>query len=435
MLESLVVTLREGIEAALAVGIVLVYLKRSEREDLVHWVRFGLLAAVVASLAGAFAVAKLDLNSERTEGPLMLLAALLVITMIVWMGRHARTLKRRIESRVGEITAKEAGGAAAAGIFAFTFLMVFREGMETVLLLAAVNLTSDAMLAFLGGLAGVGIAVLFGVAFVKGSVRVDLARFFKVTSIVLAIFAAQLIIGGVHEFAEAGILRLGRPEMRVVGPIVKGQALFLAAVLALPVLLLLVPKRAARSAPSIPPAELSAPEKRRQLARSRGERRWRVLASAAGFVVAAALSASYAFTRLPGSIDPPQLIQAASEEIALPVGGLDDGHLHRLGVQVDGTLVRFLVMKVVGGKLVTAFDACQVCGASGYVEAKGRLVCVTCAADIVPGTVGVAGGCNPIPLASHNEAGTLHVALSDLRVQVAAFREAAQTASIPPPTR
>lgn len=435
MLESLIVTLREGIEAALAVGIVLVYLRRTEREDLVRWVRLGLLVAVIASLAGAFVLNRLHLNSERTEGPLMLIAALLVVTMIVWMARHARTLKGHIESRLGQLAAKQASGAAAAGIFAFTFLMVFREGMETVLLLAAVNLTSDAMLAFLGGLLGVGIAVLFGVAFVKGSVRVDLGRFFKLTSIVLAVFAAQLAVGGIHELAESGVLPLGRSEMRVVGPIVKGQALFLAALLALPVLLLLVPGRAKKPAAAAEAAALSAPERRRLLARARGELRWRLLACTAGFLVAAALSASYAFTRLPGSIDPPLLVETASQDLGLPVAGLEDGHLHRFGVQLDGTVVRFFVMKVPGGRLATAFDACQVCGASGYVEDKGRLVCVACAADIVPGTVGVAGGCNPIPLQSRLESGTLHVTLSDLRAQVAAFRQAATAGTIAPPTR
>ena len=76
-----------------------------------------------------------------------------------------------------------------------------------------------------------------------------------------------------------------------------------------------------------------------------------------------------------------------------------------------------------------------MCGASGYVETKGRLVCVACAADIVPGTVGVAGGCNPIPLQSRLENGTLHVALSDLGAQVAAFRQAAGSGPIAPPTR
>ena len=156
---------------------------------------------------------------------------------------------------------------------------------------------------------------------------------------------------------------------------------------------------------------------------------------AAGFLVAAALSASYAFTRLPGSIDPPQLVEAGSQELALPVAGLEDGHLHRFGVQIDGTVVRFFAMQVSSSKLATAFDACQVCGASGYVEDKGRLVCVACAADIVPGTVGVSGGCNPIPLASRLEDGTLHVALSDLRLQVAAFRQAEGRAPIAPPTR
>ncbi len=161
----------------------------------------------------------------------------------------------------------------------------------------------------------------------------------------------------------------------------------------------------------------------------------RFAASAAGFVIAVSLTAAYAYTRLPGAIDPPHLLESAAGEIVLPTAGLDDGHLHRFGVDVDGAVVRFFVLKPAGGKLVTSFDACEVCGGSGYVEDRGRLVCIACAADIVPATVGIGGGCNPIPLHSRLEDGALRIAVPDLRAQAATFREAAEAGSTPPPTR
>ena len=431
MLESLVITLREGIEAALAVGIILVYLKQSGRENLAGFVYSGLAAAVIASLAGAFALSKLPLNEEITEGALMIAAAVMVLTMVAWMAHHGRRLKGQIEAKVGRLVSRDARAAAAAGVFAFAFLMVFREGMETVLLLAAVNLTSDALLAFVGGVTGIALAVLFGVAFVKGSVLVDLGRFFKITGLVLCVFAAQLLLGGAHELAEGGILPLGRREMQIVGPVVRAQALFIAALLAIPLLLLLIPGRGRAVPPertSPPGRTLSAPERRKLLAKARTERLWRVLACSAGLLVIVSLTGSYAYTRLPRQVDPPAILRPSSDELRLPVAGLDDGHLHRFGVLVEGTAVRFLVMKGEAGRLATSFDACQICGGAGYIEEKGRLVCITCAADIAPATIGFGGGCNPIPLASRQQGQEIRVSMADLQAMAPVFREAASRA-------
>ena len=430
MFESFVITLREGIEAALVVGIILIYLRKTGREGLARWVYLGLGAGVAASVVCAVVFSALNVQEEAYEGWLLILGALFVATMVAWMLRTAKRLKGEIEARVQAIVSRS-DKAVAAGLFGLTFVLILREGIETVLFLATVNLTTDALLSFAGGVLGIAAAVLFGVSFVRGTVRIDLARFFKVTAVVLFVLAAQLLIAGIHEFGERGTIPISRTEMRLIGPIVKNDVILLVALLALPLIVLLVPGRAERTKRA-EAGELEGPERRLALARLRRERRWRNTFATAGILVIASLSVSYAFTRLPRGIDPPKMLSAgAAGEIRIPKAGLDDGHLHRFGVAAGDTVVRFFVMKS-GSKLVPSFDACLVCGAFGYIETKGRLICLACAADINTMTLGTGGGCNPIPLPFHDDGGDIVIAVKDLETQAKAFREAATGRMAPP---
>jgi high-affinity iron transporter len=433
MFEALVITLREGIEAALVVGIILGYLGRTGRTSLRRPVFAGLVAGVAASIACAAIFSTLGISEERWEGWLMLLGAIFVVSMVVWMRRTARGLKREIESRVESIAARPDAGVGL-GLAVLTFFLILREGIETVLFLATVDLTTDALMAFAGGLLGLGLAVAFGVAFVRGTVRIDLGRFFKVTEIVLLVLAAQLFIGGLHELGEMGVLPVGADEMRLIGPIVKNDVLVVVALLALPLIVLAVPGRRDQARRTEASA-LEGPERRLALAALRRETLWRRTLAAAGLAIIGTLSLSYAFTRLPQGIDPPSMLHADAAEgvLRLPLAGLDDGHLHRFGVEFDGTVVRFIVMKA-GNRVVPAFDACVVCGAHGYVERRGRLVCLACAADINTTTLGIGGGCNPIPLPHRTEDGALVIALTDLAGEKRAFAAAASSAAVPPRT-
>jgi FTR1 family protein len=428
MFEALVITLREGIEAALVIGIILTCLKRGGRASLQRHVFAGLGAGIVASLLGAVVVSRLQWSEERWEGWLMLLGAAFVLSMVVWMWRTARGLKKEIEARVASVVERPGSERAAAwGLFLLTFVLVLREGLETVLFLATVNLTTDALLSFVGGLLGLLLAAGFGVALVRGAVRVDLGRFFKVTEIVLLVLAAQLLIGGLHEMGEAGILPVGREEMALIGPIVKSDALVFAALLALPLLAIALPGRRERERAAAA-ARLEGPERRLALAALGRETRWRRILALAGVVVITALTLSHAFSRLPAALDPPRMLalDAAGSDggtVRLPVAGLDDGHLHRFGVPIDGTVVRFIVMKTPGAHLVATFDACTVCGAKGYIEKQGRLVCLACAADINTATLGTGGGCNPIPLRYTERDGALIIAATDLRAEAHVFHQ------------
>lgn len=214
VLESFVVALREGIEVSLVIGMLLAYLNRTGRRTYGRFVLFGLGAAVLASLGIAAAVQRYGLDAENPvmEGSLMFVAAALVASLVAWMWRTGGTIRRRLEQRLDTLmttTGTEAPGLRAAlGVFAFAFLMVLREGVETVLFLTALSATQggSALTTLSGGGFGLSLAILFGVLLVRGSVRVTLRRFFGVTSLALLILVVKLVAGGLHEFFEAGVL-------------------------------------------------------------------------------------------------------------------------------------------------------------------------------------------------------------------------------------
>src|SRR6266446_11006634 len=235
MLQAFIITLREGVEAALIVGITLAYLAKIGRNDLRKSVYAALAAAFAGSIAVAILLSRLNWNEDIFEGWVMLVAAVFVVTMIVFMMKNGRKLKGEIESKVGLF----ARGDAWIGLFLFVFLMVLREGVETVLILSAVTLNSNELMSFIGTLLGVVIAVLFGVMFVKGSVKINLQKFFRVTTAIMFLVAAQLLISGLHELSESGVIPSSKREMAIIGPIVSNDWFFFVTILALAALMVL----------------------------------------------------------------------------------------------------------------------------------------------------------------------------------------------------
>jgi FTR1 family protein len=214
MFESVVITLREGVEVALVIGVLLAYLRRTGRETYNRYVLLGLGAATLASLLGALIIQRYGLDPDKPviEGSVMFVAAGLVVSLVIWMWRTGRSVKRRLEQRLDSLVGQAASTTmeyrAALGVFAFAFFMVLREGVETVLFLAALSRTvgGSALYNALGGGTGLLLATLFGILLVRGSLHLNLRRFFNVTGLVLLILVAKLVAGGLHEFLEVGIL-------------------------------------------------------------------------------------------------------------------------------------------------------------------------------------------------------------------------------------
>jgi high-affinity iron transporter len=203
MLQAFVITLREGLEAFLIVAISLAYLRKTGRPQLVPAVHWGIGVSILVSIGAAVLFSRAS-NQALWEGVLALAAAALVATLIVHMWRHAKRLKREIESRL-ESTALKTGARAAAGVFLFTLLMITREGMETALLMGTLLFQQAAIDIVVGAAAGTLCAA--GVAWLwsRYGHRVNLALFFQVTAVFLAVFVVQLVIYGLHELTEANL--------------------------------------------------------------------------------------------------------------------------------------------------------------------------------------------------------------------------------------
>lgn len=207
MLASLLLSLREGLEAALIIGIVLGVLVKLNRFDLKRPVWMGAGMAVVASLAAAFLLNLLGMKFEGRaeeifEGIAMLLAAGVLTWMIFWMQNAAGNLKHEIEER----TRGAVSSQGASALFALAFLAVFREGIELALFLLAVQQTASPLQTLVGAFLGLASAVVLGWLLFNSTRGLSLRGFFQVTNVLLIIFAAGLVGLGVHEFNEAGII-------------------------------------------------------------------------------------------------------------------------------------------------------------------------------------------------------------------------------------
>jgi high-affinity iron transporter len=390
MLQAFIITLREGVEAALIVGITLAYLAKIGRNDLRKAVYAALGAAFLGSIAVAVVISRTHLNEDVFEGWIMLAAAFFVITMVIFMMKTGRRLKGDIEGKIGLL----AGNDAWLGLFAFIFLMVLREGAETVLILSAVSLNSTELMSFLGTLLGVIAAIAFGVMFVKGSVRINLQKFFRVTTAILFLVAAQLLIAGLHELSESGVLPSSKREMAIIGPIVRNDLFFFVTILALAALMVLFDAKRRQPAPEAG----SAAERRKAAWNARRERLWMASVYGFSFVFIALITAEFIYTKSVSAMPPATDVSFSNGQVTIPLTQLSDGDLHRFQAQENGTPIRFWLYQKPDGKVATVFDACQICGSVGFYKTANGVVCKNCAAPINPQSVGTAGGCNPIPL-------------------------------------
>lgn len=207
MIAALLITLREGLEAALIIGIVLGVLRRMGQSDRRSEVWGGILAAVVVSVVAAVALNALGVafegrGEEIFEGIAMLLAAGVLTWMILWMQGQGRQIQATLESDTRQALASNKRGM----LFGLAFIAVVREGIETVLFLTAAAFSATAAQTLIGGTLGLLLAIALGIVIFVLGMRFNLRAFFRVTGLLLILFAAGLLAHGLHELQEAAVL-------------------------------------------------------------------------------------------------------------------------------------------------------------------------------------------------------------------------------------
>lgn len=409
MLSAILLSLREGVEAALVVGIVLVYLNRTGRRALNSYVWAGVASAAAASFIAAVLLQRWQVSEDGFEGLLMLLASALVVSMIVWMNRAARHLKKEIEQRV-ESYAQKSTRAAGWAIGFFVFMMVVREGAELILILRAVELSSAGVQVWIGTAIGIAIAVSVGLFFFQGTLRIPLHRFFKATSAILMVVAFQLALTGIHELSEAMWIPSSKTEMSTIGPIVRNEVFFFVVILGAAALVVLREWFSSK-APAADPEANSAERRMREHA-FRRQRIWSFAAALLCIGVVLSFAGEYVYGKVAAAPAPSKTLVAENNLVRIPLTELTDSSLHFYSADVNGSVIRFLVIHKPNGDYATALDACQICGPAGYRQEGQSVICRTCGAAVYIPSIGESGGCNPIAVKSQVEGGAVVVDLS-----------------------
>src|SRR6202050_5651616 len=410
MLRAFIITLREGVEAALIVGITLAYWAKSGRTDPRKTVYAALGAAFVGSIGVAIVISRLNWNEDVFEGWIMLVAAFFVITMVIFMMKTGRKLKGEIEGKVGRLAGLGPRKGAWVGLFFFVFLMVLREGAETVLILSAVSLNSTELMSFLGTLLGLIAAIAFGVMFVKGSVRINLQKFFRVTTAILFLVALQLVVAGLHELSESGVIASSKREMSIIGPIVRNDLFFFVTIIALAALMVLFDAKRRQPVPE----SASGAERRKAAWTARKERMWMASVYGFSFVFIALVTGEFIHAKSVSALSPATEVSFTNGRVTIPLAQVADGDLHRYEAQENGTEIRFWLYQKPDGNVATVFDACEICGAVGFYKSGNLVVCKNCAAPINPQSVGAKGGCNPVPLNATQTADSVIIHEADI---------------------
>ena len=393
MLSAFLIALREGVEASLVVGIVLVYLARTGRSHLSRYVWGAVAAAVALSLGVAIALERFNISEDGFEGLMYLVASLFVVTMIIWMNRVAKHLKKEIEEKVEKYAGRE-GSAAGWGIALFVFLMVLREGAELALILRAVELSTEGFETWIGTLIGIAAAVAVGLFFFKGTLKVPLHRFFAVTSTILILVAIQLAVSGLHELSEARWIPSSKTEMAVIGPVVRNDLFFFVFIFGAVVLLIFREWQTLSHSKATAAATTDA-ERRLLEAQNRRQRRWMIAAASLSLAVILVLTADFIYAKVNAA--PPQArpVDVVNNVVRIPISEVQDGSLHLFTLTANAQSIRFLVIKKPNG-YGTALDACLICGAEGYRQDGQNVICRHCASAIYIPSIGQKGGCNPI---------------------------------------
>lgn len=214
MLATFVIGLREGLEAALIVGIIAAFLKQSNRADAIRnvWIGVGVAVAICLGVGILLQLLRSELpqrQQEMLECIVAGIAVLMISYMILWMRKHSRDLRSSLQESAGSALARGSAGA----LIVMAFLAVIREGFETsVFLLAAFQSAVSPLQAAVGVVLGIAVAVVLGYLVYRGGIRLNLSRFFRITGAVLVLVAAGLVMSTLRAAYEAGWLTMGQQQ-------------------------------------------------------------------------------------------------------------------------------------------------------------------------------------------------------------------------------
>ncbi len=415
MIETLIITIREGLESVLILFAMISTVRAKQAPHLQKPIWFGTLVALALGLSSVFflptILSVLHLNEEAYEGFLYLTGALFIFTLWIWLLRHkgwAGEARARVEKIVQSKWRALAIGSVA-------FLLIFREAFETLLFMGAISFSTSWLSQLIGFLLGLTIVLIFGIFFFRGHRWLPIQQIFRLSQVLLLILIIQFTVTGLHELIEGGILPGGPREMAIIGPLVNHDFLFFSVLLLGAMVWMIFRSRPSRpsflesgNGPNTPSAR-----KRLERALKKKLRRWRFGLVLMILISVGLMMGFYVATRPPATT-PAEVLVPSGDVVRIPLKNLPEDTLVFYEIDLGDTNVRVFLLRH-RGKVFTLLDACLLCGLKGYYQKGKTVYCRHCSAPITLDTIGVPGGCNPIPLPHTLETGYAIVKVSELK--------------------
>lgn len=431
MLKAIAVILQGGFETAFLLSVMLVCLRHAGKIRL--W-RFALWGSGLAAALSLYTVYGMKLSGPRKEsliGWTMALSFVLELLFLLWITRELLR-RRRAESGDGKPSGQgRTAGAERVFLFAAAVLLVFLPLMnvaqfpDNIFIQTYSVVNTELILKFTGGLLGVALCGLFGLGLVKNSHR--LAPAAVVTGAwfaFVALFGKQLITVVQILFAR-GVFPLTPLALKILIPLINHLDEYLFVLLgAAAVWLALIARSFLRRKEKLQPRWNPAVQ-RKFKAGLRREKRWMASVAALMLIISAVLGVQTALAGRTVELSPAQPVTPDHQHhVVIPAAEVNDRNLHRFGYTAkDGTVVRFIIIRKSETAYGIGFDACRICGSTGYYQKNGKVICRKCDVIMNIATIGFEGGCNPIPLPYRMEGGNIVIAAADLDQEIATFQQ------------
>ncbi|NOU82192.1 DUF2318 domain-containing protein [Paenibacillus sp. LMG 31459] len=428
MLKATAITLSNGFEIALIISVLMVWLRHTGNSRFSKWIYSGTAASAVIGWAVLYLLKWSGPKKESFTGWTMAVSFIMEIALLIWIIRE-RKLHARKNNEALLLWSR--GGVRTVFIclttVCLTVLPVMRilQFPSNIFIQTYSVVNTELILKFTGGLLGMVCSLMFGLSFVR-STRTLSARSSVAGSVLLlaAMMLNQLFTVAQILFAR-GVFPLTPVTMKILIPVINNMDKYLYVLLAasfiwtVTVLLSFIRRQEKLSETWNPAVQ------RKFKARVRNDKRWLAAIATLMVLVPALLSVEAVLANQTIELSPAEPVTPdASQHIVIPQASVNDRNLHRFGyTAADGTIVRFIIIRKSETMYGIGFDACKICGSSGYYQKGNKVICRKCDVIMNIPTIGFEGGCNPIPLAYHMDKGNLVIASSDLEKETATFHQ------------
>ncbi|WP_019908577.1 Fe-S-containing protein [Paenibacillus sp. HW567] len=428
MLKAISITLGNGFEIALVISVLIVWLRHTGNRHLSRWIYGGTGVAAFTGWVVLYVLKWSGPKKESFTGWAMAACFILEMLYLIWISRNTRVHSaspNANHSLWSRDTAEKTFVFLTAALLTILPLMRILQFPSSIFIQTYSVVNTELILKFTGGLLGLVFSFLFGMSFLRSTRILSVRGSVAGSVLLLATMMLNQMFAVTQILFARGVFPLTPLTMKILVPIINNMDKYIYVLIGVSLIwtatvLLLYRKRKEKLSEAWNPAV-----QRKFKARVRNDKRWLAFIAGLMVLVPSLLGIEAVLANTTVELSPAEPVTPdTNQQIVIPRASVDDRNLHRFGyTAADGTIVRFIIIRKSETMYGIGFDACKICGSSGYYQKNNKVICRKCDVVMNIPTIGFEGGCNPIPLAYHMDKGNLIIASGDLEKQTATFHQ------------